>query len=188
MAMGDAVANGRFRYVVELSLLEVLRPELLIALLKPYEQALARFGIAVDRSEYSSAWLVRLHSILNRDDAALPAPLQSALIDIGDLSSEAGGDLIIAEARRSGVELFAGKIPARQDLAVATYLSHLELFRAAHRRLHLSRRTTFQEFYGTEAARPLAERFERQRTALKKRLRSAFRSRYRTGCRVLIDD
>jgi hypothetical protein len=182
------VASGSFQHVVELSLLEALRPELLFALLRPYEQALAAFGIVVDRSEYSSAWLLRLHSVLNRDDAALPAPLQSALIDIADLSTEAGGDLIITEARRSGVELFGGKIPAQQDLAVAAYLSHPELFRAAHRRLHVSRRTTFEDFYGTGSARPLAGRFDRQRAALRKRLKSAFLSRHRPGCRVLIDD
>ena len=144
------MASGNFQHVVELSLLEALRPELLIALLRPFEKALAHFGIMVDRSEYSNAWLLRLHSVLNRSDAALPAPLQSALVDIADLSTEAGCDLVIAEARRSGVELFGGKVPARQDLAASAYLSHPEFFRAAHNRRHVSRKATFEDFYGTD--------------------------------------
>lgn len=143
------MASGRFQYVVELSLLEAIRPELLLALLSPHKEALGAFGIIVDRSEYSNSWLVRLHNVVNRDDAMLPAPLQSALLDIADLSTDLGGELIIAEARRCGVELSTcGDVPT-QDLAVGTYLAHPDLFRLAHSRLQVARRTTFHEFYGS---------------------------------------
>jgi hypothetical protein len=182
------VVSGSFQYVVDLSLLEALRPELLVALLKPYERALAGFGIIVDRSQYSSTWLGSLHSVLNRDDAKLPAPLQSALMDIADLSTVAGGELIIAEALRRGIELVAGVEAPQQDLAVQTYLAHPDLFRASHSRLQLSRRTTIADFYGAGATRPLPRQLERQLKTLKRRLQSAFLARRRSGfCRLLLD-
>jgi hypothetical protein len=183
------VASGRFQHVVELSLLEALRPELLLALLTPHKDALAAFGIVVDRSAYSSAWLLRLHSVVNRDDAELPAPLQAALMDIADLSTDAGGELIISEARRCGIELSTSGDEPTQDLAVSTYLAHPDLFRVAHSRLQVARRTMFHEFYGSGQAQPLPRNVDRQLKILKKRLREEFISRHRSGsCRLLLDD
>ncbi len=182
------MSSGSFQYVVELSLLEALRPELLVALLKPYEQELAAFGLVVERSRYSESWLQRLHSVLNRDDATLPALLQSTLMDVADLSTDAGGELIIAEARRRGIELSAPKEASPQDLAVKTYLVHPDLFRAAHSRLAVSRRTTFEDFYGREGAHTRPTNLDKQLKVLKRRLESAFVSRHRPGfCRLLLD-
>lgn len=182
--------RGRFKYVVELALLEAVHPELLFSFLGPFADDLRALGVPIDRTLYSIPWLTQLHGVLNQNDATVPAPLQFALMDIGDVATEAGHDAIVILAIERGVELFpGGKTLARVDLAFHVHITHPDLFRAAHVRLQALRATDFIEFYGKGPVGPLSEGTDPKMAVLRHRLQSSFRARNRTTfCRVMVEE
>ncbi len=165
------------------------KPSNPLALLRRYRRQLARLGLQVDQSAYSEVWLGRLHNILNRENDGVPIPLQAALIDIADLATELGHELIVAQSLERGVDLFAdGKTIARQDLAFAVYLDRPDLFRAAHARLQGLDAPTFAEFYGKRSAHSPNQALEPEIAVLRHRLSQAFQARNRTrSCRILVE-
>ncbi len=106
--------RGRFRHVVELSLLDV-RPDLLVAFLEPFVVDLATVGLALPSERPSIPWLLERCATLNRDSAELPAALLAALIDIADLATPVGHEQIVTLADERGIALVGS------DVAVVQY-------------------------------------------------------------------
>jgi hypothetical protein len=123
--------RGRFRHVVEISLLKAVQPHLLIAFLRPFSAELNSAGLALPDTP-SVRWLEDLCSMLNRDDTALPGALQAALVDVAILATPVGHEQITTLAEERGITLVSADatIP-QEDLAFLVYVEQRELFRAA---------------------------------------------------------
>ena len=181
--------RGRFRHVVEISLLKSVRPDLLAAFLRPFSADFVAVGLALP-AEPSALWLAELAAKLNRD-AVLPAALQAALVDIANLATPVGHEQVMTLAEQRGIELLAGgaTVP-REDLAFLVYLEQRDLFRAARSRVKSFPPRLFVHFHGRQ--RPIsATTGDRtaQLATLKERLASWLKRRNRTGtCLVRADD
>ena len=172
--------------MVELALLKATRPRFLTSVLEPYESQLARLGVPIRASGDRMHWLLQLHRVLNCDDDATPPALQSAMIEIGDLATELGHEMIVTQAIEREVDLFAThKTPSRQDLAFYVYHSHPTIFRAAHARLQPQPAPNFVEFYGDGSATLPKKGLDRELRRACERLSAHFRNKNRTPlCRV----
>ena len=137
--------RGRFRHVVEMSLLKSVRPDLLAAFLRPFSGELSSAGLALP-DEPSVPWLEELSVMLNRDVAELPAALQGALVDIAELATPVGHEQIMALADERGIALVSSDetIP-QEDLAFLVYLEQRDLFRAARSRVKSFEQRLFVE-------------------------------------------
>jgi len=183
---GAVLSRTSFKYVIELSLLKATRPRFLLAVLAPYGPQLASLGLSAYPAGDASRWCLHLQSLLNRDAEAVPAALQSALIEIADLATELGHEVIVAQAIERGVDLFAvHKTMSRQDLAFHVHESHPTIFRAAHARLQPQNAPNFVEFYGDRSAVRARQDINAELDILRRRLALHFRARNRTKfCRV----
>jgi hypothetical protein len=182
--------RGRFRHVVEMTILKSVRPELLAAFLRPFSTELRSAGLALPVAP-STAWLEELGAMLNRDEPVLPAALQAALVGIADLATPAGHEEIMALADERGIAVFVGKetIP-QEDLAFLVYLEHPDLFRAARSRVKAFAPRLFVEFHGNQRRISSTQGTASARLAIVKgRLVSWLQKRNRTGaCLVRADD
>jgi hypothetical protein len=180
------VVRANFKYVVELALLKATRPRFLTSVLEPYERQLSMLGVPIRPSDDRIGWLLTLHRVLNCDDDATPAALQSAMIEIGDLATELGHEMIVTQALERDVDLFAKhKTLSRQDLAFYVHHAHPNVFRAAHARLQPQTAPNFVEFYGEGSAIFSAKGIERELERARTRLSLHFRNKNRTRyCRV----
>jgi hypothetical protein len=186
MGGGGRLPRANFKYVVELALLKATRSRFLTSVLQPYEAQLAILGVPIRAAGDRTSWLLQLHRVLNCDDEATPAALQSAMIQIGDLATELGHEMIVTQALERDVHLFARhKTLSRQDLAFYVYQSHPTVFRAAHARLQPQRAPYFVEFYGDGSATFSKKAVDRELERARDRLSSHFQTKNRTQfCRV----
>jgi len=137
-------------------------------------------GVPVVPRDDTPAWLVQLHRVLNRDDESVPAVLQTALIEIADLATELGHEMIVTHAIERDVDLFVDhKTLTRQDLAFYVHHRHPGLFRAVHARLQPQDVPCFVEFCGNRSATLSRQAIEKQLEAARVRLSGHFQVRNR---------
>jgi hypothetical protein len=182
--------RGRFRHIVEMSLLKSVRPELLAAFLRPFSTELTSAALALPAAP-STAWLEELGALLNRDEPMLPAALQAALVGIADLATSAGHEEIMALADERGIAIFPGnELIPQEDLAFLVYLEQPDLFRAVRSRIKAFPPRLFVEFHGHQRRISSTHGTASARLAmLKHRLVSWLQKRNRTGaCLVRADD
>ena len=182
--------RGRFRHVVEISLLKAVHSDLLTAFLRPFSAELSNAGLALPHTP-SVGWLEELGSMLNRDDTVLPAALQAALVDVANLATPVGHEQIVTLAAERGIALASthATIP-QEDLAFLVYVEQRELFRAARARVKSFEPRLFDHFHGPEKGlRATHARATARLSTLKERLSSWLQNRNRTGaCLVRADD
>jgi hypothetical protein len=179
--LGGFLPRANFKYVIELVLLKATRSRFLTSVLEPYESQLALLGVPIRASGDRVKWLLQLHRVLNCDDEATPAALQSGMIEIGDLATELGHEMIVTQALERDVDLFAThRTLSRQDLAFYVYHEHPTIFRAAHARLQPQTAPNFVEFYGNGSATFSKKAIERELPRACERLSSHFRNKNRT--------
>jgi hypothetical protein len=174
--------RGRFRHVVEISLLKAVQPHLLIAFLRPFSAELNSAGLALPDTP-SVRWLEDLCSMLNRDDTALPGALQAALVDVAILATPVGHEQITTLAEERGITLVSADatIP-QEDLAFLVYVEQRELFRAARSRVKSFEPRLFVHFHGPGTGIHATDRSVTARLSiLKERLSSWLQKRNRTG-------
>jgi hypothetical protein len=183
------VTDAIFKYVVDLSLLQSVQRDLLVRVLLPFAPHLARLGLALDSASRAPSWIQHLHQILNREDGSLPARLQAAFVEVTDLTSELGHELIVAVALERKIDLFpSGRSIARQDLPFHVYLFHPDLFRAAHARLRSFPATMFVEYYGRGVGPAVEHSVASKLDVLRERLRASFSARNRGDfCGVMLE-
>ena len=182
--------RGRFRHVVDISLLKSVRPDLLATFLRPFAVELRSAGLVL-LDEPSGTWLEELSAMLNRDDAVLPAALQAALVDVAELATPVGHEQIMAIAEERGITLISSdEVIPQEDLAFLVYLERGELFRAARSRIKSFEPRLFVEYHGRQRRFSATHGNAAARVAiLKDRLASWLRKRNRTGaCLVRAND
>ena len=98
--------RGRFRHVVELSLLKRVRSDFLVAFLRPFAADLRAAGLALPKRP-SVSWLTDLAAMLNCDGTKLPASLQAALVDLAEMATPVGHEQIMMVPPKSGESLLS---------------------------------------------------------------------------------
>ena len=182
--------RGRFRHVVELSLLKSVRSDFLVAFLRPFAAELDAAGLALPKKP-SISWLTDLAATLNCDGPVLPASLQAALVDLAELATPLGHEQIMALAEERGMTLVpADETIPQEDLAFLVYLKERELFLAARNRIKFFEARLFAHYHGRQLPLPSAREDATTRlTLLRDRLVSWLRKRNRTGaCEVRVKD
>jgi hypothetical protein len=183
--------RGRFRHVVDISLLKSVRPDLLAAFLRPFGADLSAAGLALQDAP-SAAWLEELGAMLNRDAPELPAALQADLVDIAELATPVGHEQIMALADELGIAIVSAGDPMipLEDLAFLVYLQQRDLFRAVRSHIKSFERRLFTEHDGHQRRISATHGSAAARAAiLKDRLVSWLQKRNRTGaCLVRADE
>jgi len=166
--------------LVRLSLLERVSPELLVRLLRPYEDYLSGRGVSLDGVEHDHAWVGELHRVLCAVDPTMPGKLQQALLDVADLASDRGHEaaLNLAGERQLSLLSASGDVSA-EDLAFRLYLEHADVFVATHARVQSQEARRFVDFHPAHH-RPLEGATTRpKRVRLMEQLRRWFAKRNR---------
>lgn len=153
MSPGAPLLNN----IVRLSLLERVRPEYLLRLLRPFETYLAGKDVVLDGVAIDHDWTGHLHVVLCAVDPKMPSKLQQALLDIADLAGDEAHEQILELAGERQLSLFhpGGELSA-EDLAFKLYLEHGDLFAASHARVQSKEARRFVEFFACDEA-PLDE-------------------------------
>jgi hypothetical protein len=139
-------ANPKFVKTVDLGLLR--------RLLERHRARLPDFDFAVFEGDPVVA-REAVGALFLGPEAAVPEGLVVDIHHLSDLGTEAGLDILLAEARRHGVQLVAPNAEtARQapkHVALAAYLDHRDIFDAAADRIASQRCSTVAELVGREA-------------------------------------
>ena len=115
-------------------------------LLAPHRDHFARLEFDLDALDDSPETDRALLRVLTDDAAPLPAVLAEALYEIADLAHEPGHDRIREAAETLGVPLRMDGDVTPAELAVATYLSHRDVFRRALDGSVFARTKLYQEY------------------------------------------
>lgn len=181
-----AFVQPRYSFV-RLSLLERVRPETLLRVLRPFEGYLGDQDVHLG-DEVDLAWIGRLHGALCAVDPAMPAALQRALHEIADVAHEEAllQGLELAGERHLALVRPGTKLTA-EDVAFEMYLEHREHFETLLARAQSKEAQRFVEFFASYNA-PLEGASDADRIAqLEHRVGSWFANRNCTGfCEVRV--
>ena len=153
MSSGPPLLNN----IVQLSLLERVRPEYLLSFLRPFAGYLGGKDVVLDGVALDHDWIGHLHAVLCAVDPEMPSKLQQALLDIAGLAGDQAHEQILELAGERQLSLFhpGGELCA-EDLAFKLYLEHGDLFAASHARVQSKGARRFVEFFACDDA-PLDE-------------------------------
>ncbi len=169
------------RALIRRDFLESLRVEIIVRLLRPYQDFCHSHDLRLDRIEDPVSWFGKVHWLLNAAPTSPPLPLVSTLSKIQDISSDDNVDYLI-----NTVPLAA---EGRDDLSASDYVAQAYLNDPAKFELHyaLSTPTKPSKFIAFLGQAPtLVEVNDRERIkCLEQRLGTWFQKRQRSDfCEV----